>query len=82
MVDSEIDQSDKAGNFKHPNMEDGVEIIPGPESQSNLPKFTEIYKECFTYNRKCHPSIIAFTKHTAVLKKWFSTVFGFDGKSI
>ena len=81
MVKSKIDQSNKEGEFKDLNMEDGVEIIPGMESKSNLPRFTEISKDCFTYNRKCHPSIMAFTKHPAVLKEWFSTVFGFDGKS-
>ena len=80
MVKSKIDQSNKEGDFKDLNMEDGVEIIPGMESKSNLHRFSEISKDCFTYNRKCHPSIMAFTKHTAVLKEWFSTVFGFDGK--
>ena len=82
MVDSEIDRSNKTGNLKDLILEDDVEIIPEPESQKNLPKFTKISKKCFTYNRKCHPSIIAFTKHSAALKNWFSTVFGIDGKSI
>ena len=82
MVDSKTDPLDNTGNLKDLILEDDVEIIPEPESQKNLPKFTKISKQCFTYNRKCYPSIIAFTKHSAALKNWFSTVFGIDGKSI
>ena len=82
MVDPKIDPLDDTGILKDLILEEDVEIIPEPESQKNLLKFSKISKECFTYNRKCHPSVIAFTKHSAVLKNWFSTVFGIDGKSI
>ena len=63
-------------------MDDDIEIISMPKSEKDVPKFSDISKKCFTYNRKCRPSIIAFGEHTEELKKWFSTVFGIDGNSI
>ena len=91
MVDIESEQSNQKGIINNPILdthyideddEYDIEIIPAPESNKECKKYTEINKQCFTYNTKCHPSIMAFSKHSAALKEWFSTVFGIDGINI